>query len=99
MSLQRIAELRSLAIARTNAFCEACLASSSCLPRRTGEPNEPPPLAVLGAEHTQVRHGADATLSLIADLLREAEYAVRHARRLAQGLHRRRLRHAEHFGM
>ncbi len=61
---------------------------SSCLLRRTCECDELLQLAVLGVEHTQERHGDDLTLSLIAEFLRDAEYAVRQARRLAKGLQR-----------
>ena len=60
----------------------------SCLLRRTCECDELLQLAVLGVEHTQERHGDDATLSLIAEFLRDAEYAVQQARRLAEGLPR-----------
>lgn len=55
-----------------------------CLYRRTCECDEVLQLAVLGVEHTQERHGDDPTLSLIAEFLRDAEYAVQQARRLAQ---------------
>lgn len=55
-----------------------------CLYRRTCECDEALQLAVLGVEHTQERHAEDPTLSLIAEFLRDAEYAVQQARRLAQ---------------
>ena len=55
-----------------------------CLYRRTCECDEALQLAVLGVERTQERHGEDPTLSLIAELLRDAEDAVQQARRLAQ---------------
>jgi hypothetical protein len=55
-----------------------------CLYRRTCECDEALQLAVLGVERTQGRHGDDPTLSLIAELLRDAEDAVQQARRLAQ---------------
>ncbi|CAN7323781.1 hypothetical protein [Variovorax sp. LjRoot178] len=55
-----------------------------CLYRRTCECDEALQLAVLGVERTHGRHGDDPTLSLIAELLRDAAYAVQQARRLAQ---------------
>jgi len=61
---------------------------SSCLLRRTCECDELLQLAVLGVEHAQEQHGDDATLSLIAEFLRDAEHAVQQARRLAETLQR-----------
>jgi hypothetical protein len=60
----------------------------SCLLRRTCECDELLQLAVLGVEHAQERDDADATLSLIAEFLRDAEFAVRQAKRLAETLQR-----------
>jgi hypothetical protein len=56
--------------------------------RRTCECDELLQLAVLGMERTQERHRDEATLSLIAEFLRDAEYAVQQARRLAEGMQR-----------
>lgn len=55
-----------------------------CLYHRTRECDEALQLAVLGVEHTQERHGDDPTLRLIAEFLRDAEYAVQQARQLAR---------------
>lgn len=55
-----------------------------CLHRRTCECDEALQLAVLGVEHAQECHGDHPTLRLIAQFLRDAEFAVQQARRLAQ---------------
>jgi hypothetical protein len=61
---------------------------TSCLLRRTCECDELLQLAVLGVEHALERHRDEATLSLIAEFLRDAHYAVQQARRLAETLER-----------
>jgi hypothetical protein len=59
-----------------------------CLCRRTCECKELLQLAVLGVEQARERHGDDPTLGLIAEFLRDAEYAVEQAGRLAEQLAR-----------
>ena len=59
----------------------------ACLLRRTCECEELLQLAVLGVEHAQERHGGEA-LEAIAELLRDAAYAIQQAKGLAGGLAR-----------